>query len=254
MKKNTMMRLASVLLICVLLTTSTISGTFAKYVTENSGSDSARVAKWGVDIDVSGSLFDYQYKNVSNGNTPGSTDVTVLAYNGSDKLVAPGTQNDEGITFKITGKPEVSVKLEVKITDADKKDVFLKKGTYDNYITAGDDADKFTLDADYYPIVYTLKNDIGNTLVEGNLAKLEAYLEQENNPFNKVYVPNTQLEEITGGSTGTYTLTWKWAFEQEKDAADTMLGNLQVDGTLIDAANYCLDVAVPFTITVTQVD
>ena len=47
MKKNTMMRLASVLLIAVLMSTCAISGTFAKYVTSDSSSDSARVARWG---------------------------------------------------------------------------------------------------------------------------------------------------------------------------------------------------------------
>ena len=50
MKKNKMMRLASGLLVAVLLTTSMISGTFAKYVTTESGSDSTRVAKWDIDF------------------------------------------------------------------------------------------------------------------------------------------------------------------------------------------------------------
>ena len=52
MRNNRMMRAASALLVAVLLTTSTISGTFAKYVTEKEVSDTARVAKWGVEIDA----------------------------------------------------------------------------------------------------------------------------------------------------------------------------------------------------------
>ena len=48
MKKNRMMRLASVLLVCVLLTTSVISGTFAKYTSSATATDSARVAKWSI--------------------------------------------------------------------------------------------------------------------------------------------------------------------------------------------------------------
>lgn len=47
MKKNKMMRLASCLLVAILLTTSVISGTFAKYTTSSTGTDSARVATWG---------------------------------------------------------------------------------------------------------------------------------------------------------------------------------------------------------------
>ena len=47
MKKNKMMRIASVLLVAVILTTCAISGTFAKYVSSADSSDSARVAYWG---------------------------------------------------------------------------------------------------------------------------------------------------------------------------------------------------------------
>ena len=43
MKKNTMMRIASVLLVAVLLSTCAISGTFAKYTSQYTGSaDRAR--------------------------------------------------------------------------------------------------------------------------------------------------------------------------------------------------------------------
>ena len=49
MRKNKMMRLASALLVAVLLSTCAISGTFAKYVTSSTGTDKARVAYWGWD-------------------------------------------------------------------------------------------------------------------------------------------------------------------------------------------------------------
>ena len=51
MKKNRMMRAASALLVAVLMTTCTISGTFAKYTTSATGSDAARVANWGFESD-----------------------------------------------------------------------------------------------------------------------------------------------------------------------------------------------------------
>jgi len=54
MRKNRMMRLASALLILTMVTTCAISGTFAKYVTEAKTTDTARVAKWGVKVDVTG--------------------------------------------------------------------------------------------------------------------------------------------------------------------------------------------------------
>lgn len=92
MKKNRMMRLASILLVCVLLTTSVISGTFAKYTTTASGSDSARVAYWGfnddgkIEID---NLFLTAYDT-------GNDDKTVSS---STKVIAPGTKNEVTFTF-----------------------------------------------------------------------------------------------------------------------------------------------------------
>ena len=65
MRKNKMMRLASALLVAVLLTTSVISGTYAKYITENTGSDEARVAKWGVTVTANGDAFETEYKKDS---------------------------------------------------------------------------------------------------------------------------------------------------------------------------------------------
>ena len=53
MKKNYSMRIASMLLVLVLLTTCVISGTFAKYVTSGSATEQARVAKWGVEFSAS---------------------------------------------------------------------------------------------------------------------------------------------------------------------------------------------------------
>ena len=67
MKKNKIMRIASVLLVAVLMSTCAISGTFAKYVTEGSSDDTARVAKWGVTISgkpaATNQMFNDSYKD-----------------------------------------------------------------------------------------------------------------------------------------------------------------------------------------------
>ena len=100
MKKNKMMRLASILLVCVLLTTSVISGTFAKYTSSATGSDTARVAKWGWgDTTVTLDLFDGAY-----GETVKSSD--------SDKVIAPGT----GKTATILWTPASTFEPEVDYT------------------------------------------------------------------------------------------------------------------------------------------
>lgn len=112
MKKNKMMRLASLLLVAVLLTTSVIGGTFAKYTTEMSANDSARVAAWGFgeDTTVEFDLFSTSY------------DGTVLSSN-ADNVIAPGTAQTENVKFAYkdtTGKgaPEVDYVVTLAVDEA----------------------------------------------------------------------------------------------------------------------------------------
>ena len=58
------MRSASVLLVATLLTTSVISGTLAKYTTQDAAEDTARVAKWGVELQAIGNLYGDTYKDL----------------------------------------------------------------------------------------------------------------------------------------------------------------------------------------------
>ncbi len=137
MKKNRMMRLASVLLVCVLLTTSVISGTFAKYVTSDSASDTARVAKWGVVATVSGDLFGATYSAAEDNSiiTYSKNGGTVSSEDGAF-VVAPGTKNDTGMTLSVKGAPEVATKVTVDdAEDADGKnfvnaDIYLTNHKY----------------------------------------------------------------------------------------------------------------------------
>lgn len=127
MKKNFMMRAASALLVAVLLSTCTISGTFAKYTTEDSASDTAQVAKWGVELQVDGDLYAENYAKDSNLARVGATDATVSTKNSGKNLVAPGTASETGLRISIKGEPEVSGKIE---TDISHKSIFLKEGKY----------------------------------------------------------------------------------------------------------------------------
>ena len=61
MRKNKAMRAAGGMLIATLLSTSIVSGTYAKYVTEDSGSDTARVAKFGVVVTADGDYCKYTW-------------------------------------------------------------------------------------------------------------------------------------------------------------------------------------------------
>lgn len=127
MRKNKMMRAASALLVAVLLTTSTISGTFAKYVTQDSAKDVARVAKWGVELQVSGNLFGENYVDTIEADDATAETLAVMSNNEND-IVAPGTENGEGFKFSINGIPEVSGKITVDNLTI--QNIYLKKNTY----------------------------------------------------------------------------------------------------------------------------
>lgn len=239
MKKNVMMRIASVLLVAVMLTTCVISGTFAKYVTSDEATDSARVAKWGVSVVASGDqLFNNEYEDTTNGLTVKSED--------DAKVVAPGTSNKEfgatGLQFAIKGAPEVAVKITYNF--AVTEDIFLGKGTYDDD-TTGDDADDYSFAEDYYPVVFTLKKD-GAPVATGNLAAIKTYFDVLTTASTKI-AANTTLD-------ATYVLTWAWEFgDPANNQKDTTLGNLAA-GTTTTTNEYNLDLAYVLTITIEQVD
>lgn len=255
MKKNTMMRIASFLLIAVLLSTSAISGTYAKYVTSDNASDTARVAKFGVVATVDGTLFAKNYLNATGGNTPADAGELTVKSQSAANVVAPGTKNAEGMAITLTGKPEVDVFVEFKFEA--KSEIKLDKGTTFDDPTTGAVGDNYTVDADYYPVIFTLKNDAGTVLASGNVAAIHAYLTGN---LNKTYDAGTELEKIAGGTTGGYVLTWEWAFENyvtDVDVKDTYLGNAAAAkyfGQTFPTDGTELDMDVTFTLTVTQVD
>ena len=119
MKKNTMMRLASALLVLVLLTTCAISGTFAKYTSTAAGDDYARVAYWGFGLDSAIEIDDL-FVDVYDGNN----DTSVDSKDGDD-VIAPGTKNFKTFKFAYTDNanegataPEVAYTFTVDVSDA----------------------------------------------------------------------------------------------------------------------------------------
>lgn len=247
MKKNFMMRAASALLVAVLLSTCTISGTFAKYTTTASGSDQARVAKWGVEVSgMASNLFAKTYAT-DTGNALGNVVVA------DEKVVAPGTKNDTGVNFSLTGTPEVAVHVEFKVTnaagDGNPVDVVLPVGTGYTDWTRAPYTDTFDVTGkDYKPLVFTLK-DGATTLKEGTLADIEKFLEDETGDYGV----GTNLGTILGGTTGSYTLTWAWAFGPEtNDMADTLLGNIAAEKDTVSGASTAVNFKIE--ITVTQID
>lgn len=244
-KKHWTLRAAGLLFALVLITSCFVGGTFAKYVTSKSASDIARVARFGVKITAEDhTAFKTTYTTDANGL---SIDTNTVIGDG-EKVVAPGTGEDNAATLSITGKPEVAVHVELTMSGMD---VFLEAGEHPD-LTATSPTAKFTLNDRYYPVVFTLKK--GDTeLASGTISKINAYLAD----LSKNYDAGTDLSTVFG----TYTLSWEWAFEDSnidhKDQADTLLGVLAADHSAFGyvlGTNYQTGIRFTLAATVTQID
>lgn len=115
MKKNVMMRVASALLVAVLMTTCAISGTFAKYTSTATGSDTARVAKWDVklnDTTANSNTFTFDLFKTINDTIDGNTETDITPNDGT--IIAPGTQGSFDIVIK--NASEVTAKYVIDYT------------------------------------------------------------------------------------------------------------------------------------------
>ena len=228
MKKNTMMRVASALMVAVLLTTCAISGTFAKYTTADSGSDFARVAKFGVAIEAeSFDMFTEKYaKDDATATFTGS--YSVESADGDDVL-APGTSGSFA-DIAITGTPEVAVKVEI-VADVEV-------------------SDNWSVDGDFYcPVVVTVGTEKISGLDYTSATAFAAAIKAEIEGKSAQYAPNTDLSAVY--NTTNLDLAWAWAFEGEEggkqtDAKDTALGD--------KAVAEDLTISIGVEIAVTQID
>lgn len=236
MNRNRLMKASAFLLVSTMATSCFVGSTFAKYVSENQGEDSARVAKWGVEVTVTGDGFKTEYgKDDVNANVGG----TVVSSN-EEKVVAPGTKGTFG-GVKITGTPEVAVKVETTA------DVELSGWNVAN-------------DGGFYcPLKFTIGEKTINGLdyskgTAGEEASFESAIKDAiQKATTKELEANTDLSTV--GDDITYS--WEWPFEESTGTAadqdnelDTLLGNNAADG---DTGN---DPTIKITVktTVTQID
>ena len=235
-KKNFTIKAAVLMLVLVLITSCFVGGTFAKYVTSGSGSDTARVAKFGVTVTANGTMFAKEYVT-DDATVVGTIAKSVISSN-DDNLVAPGTKGDMA-SMTLTGTPEVAVKVtydaagKVSLTNW-----ALEDGTF------------------YCPLVFKIKNATGTTTIFGTeynaATTLESAIVNAINGYSKEYAPNTNLAE---NGVESLAVSWEWPFETGDDAAaraennikDTYLGNQAAAG---NAATVSIEIAT----TVTQID
>lgn len=109
------MMTVAMLLSAVLLTTSALSGTLAKYVTSGgSHSESARVAKWGVTVRAWVDADDIARLRAA-GATVTTSDTNEMMVSISNLKFKPGDDFSDVIHFEITGKPEVKAKVKFSV-------------------------------------------------------------------------------------------------------------------------------------------
>ena len=223
-KTNKAMRAASGLLVLTLLSTCMISGTFAKYVTNDTSHDSARVAKFGAKVvSFDNTAFDKVYK-IDDTGVAG----IINSVEAQDNVLAPGTEKSL-TAVKISGTNEVAVNIqsEAKLTanDAD----WTVNGTF------------------YCPIVFT----IGNAIVDGktatSISDLQSKINDALDQYDGNFKPGVDLG--TDAAKCAPAISWKWPFYYESDSGDN---NDAKDTTLGEAgtASFGIDV----TTTVTQID
>ena len=220
MKKNKMMRIASVLLVAVILTTCAISGTFAKYVTSGNGSDNARVAKFGVTVTGTADTFKETYAKDDTGFTLAANSVV-----STEDVVAPGTSGSMA-AFTITGTPEVAVRV-----------------AFAGRLELGDKWEDEG-NAYYCPIEVTVGDATFKGTSYASADEFEAAVNAKIATYSKDYAAGTDLSTIGGDAPA---ISWNWAFEGNDTDKDTYLGDQAAAG---NAATISLDV----TATVTQID
>ena len=220
MKKNKMMRLASLLLVMVLMTTCVIGGTFAKYTTSVESSDTARVAKWGFEpatMDLS-NLFLGSYTNV-------------VSNDGKD-VIAPGTEGSTTFAFAFdetngANGPEVAYIFSVSVV-----------ASCDDAIAANPNI-LWQLDENGYGTWDEMIADI--TALSGDASG------------SKQYAPNTLPAGFTSADE-THTIAWKWIFDENATNKESNTANGDVLDTAMGNDDELADCSIQITITATQVD
>lgn len=208
MKKK--MSLLIVLVMAVVATTYSVSGTYAKYTSKVDLTDEARIAKWefkadGSTVDKNIDLFATSY--LYNGTT-------YVKSSDTSKVVAPGTKGE--YTFKLEGNMEVRYTLKFAI-DATKDFVVyydVVDGKVANMSTTNDGQAN-----EYRPLRYSITyvdnagvthTDIANVTTVDLKTALDAY--NAKLLANKGFGPGAMKQQ--------YTIAWAWDKQTTVDGID----------------------------------
>lgn len=211
-KKNHTMRIAAGVMTAALLSTCAISSTFAKYTSESTGTATARVAKWdilfGEEKTTMSKTFTFDLYSTLYDTTANNEETDVKK--GDDVTrIAPGTQGSFAV--KITNNSEVTAKYTVS-----------------------------------FAIGYT--DDTANTEVKSVTIPLQFSKDRSDwkTSIADLDIVNTAAVNLAMGGNDTYTVYWKWDYEDttddDRDKNDTILGTAGAE------------IQITATVTATQVN
>ena len=197
-KKYSSLRIASILLMLVLITSCVVSGTFAKYTTSGSSSDSARVAKWGVNVYVTGDDVGVLE------NAEGTNKETDIVSSSTISKIAPGTKGSI-CTISIEGQPEVTTRI-----------------TYSATVSL----EGWEVDGLFYCPVDVI---VGNKTVE----KGSSMDEYEANIINAIKISYSLAAGVNLDG-NSLTVTWKWDYSTDEAISlkDTALATKETRPTI----------------------
>ncbi len=114
-KRSIMIRVMAVLSVVMMFTMCFVGGTFAKYTSSGSGSDSARVAKWsfkvgGTDVATENEFTFDLFNTVKDTGDANETDINPT----DGTIIAPGTQGSFALV--LTNESEVTAQYAIDYT------------------------------------------------------------------------------------------------------------------------------------------
>lgn len=216
--------------------------TYAKYLTQKDvATEQATVAKWGYVITENAEKFfgtDYTKGEENTATVVADGSGASISAFSTTKVVAPGASGF--MTLDINGKAEVLSKITFTVTGGLNESVRNEQAEAIQLTHANGAA----LNPVYEPIKWTVTSAGDTTLdnlpTNATLAQLETWLEGLNTEFAAV-TPNTNINiELT--------ISWVWAFEQQNNAYDTMLGDLATGDADLLTTKYATNTPVGVTV------
>jgi len=212
MKRKSMV--LGVLLLAVMVTSYSVCGTYAKYVSSIDYTDEARVARWDFNIQETSTvdLFQSSYTTTDDNGT-----YTYVASKDAAKVVAPGTKGE--YTYVLSGTAETNFKVSSTTTLV-------------NNVAIIDNSAR-PADWDYGMIQYNpleFSFDGGNTWV-----KTTELVKDENGKIIGLTVSQKDLSKVYAANSNVnegHSIMWQWPFEAKdaeitynyNDNDDTVLG------------------------------